>query len=284
MNLQLKTLEISPNQLNYQNFVKRSALEGDIKNVIRESVVVKADGKIKIIYLDLDQVGLDCQEIVEAVKRIKYQTNERTGGLKTTSRIFGFAPRITLRKDFCSATSLANEFPKEHQVICEYAEKITNTYLQIDPFTYKRHEEMINKTLPEWRIKRSLFTSGIVNKNNPLKYHFDSGNFKDVYSCMLGFKKDIGGGYLAIPEYNLAMEIKNNSLLIFDGQNILHGVTPIHYLSKDAYRYTLVYYSLKQMWNCLPLDQELARIKNVKTQREYKRLQSREAEAFKNVR
>lgn len=35
------------------------------------------------------------------------------------------------------------------------------------------------------------------------------------------------------------------------------------------------------MWNCLPLTEEVARIRNVKTEREHKRA---EGEAFKNVR
>lgn len=284
MNTQKRVIEIQPSDINYKNFVKRTALNGDIENVIKDSVVITTNGQIKVIYLDLDDIGLDCREITEAVKRIKYEQTERTGGLKTTSRIFGFAPRVALRKDFCSSTSLARQFPKEHSIICKYAEKISDIYLNTDPETYKKHSEMTNKVLPEWKIKRSIFTSGIVNKNNPLKYHFDSGNFKDVYSCMLGFKYNVEGGYLAIPAYNLALEIKNNSLLIFDGQNIMHGVTPIKYLSKDAYRYTIVYYSLKQMWNCLPLTEEVARIRNVKTQREYRRLERSESEAFKNVR
>lgn len=277
----IKVIDIEPADIDHRSFVKRTALEIDTGEVIRESCVIRSGGKIKIIYLDLDQVGLDCSPITEAVKAIKYTTNERTGGLKTTSRIFGFAPRVTLRKDFCSATSLSRENPKEHEIICEYAEKISKLYLDIDPDTYNTHAEQSKGVLNEWKIKESIFTSGIVNKNNPLKYHFDTGNFKDVYSCMLGFKKDVEGGHLAIPAYGIALEIKNNSLTIFDGQNIMHGVTPIRKLSGDAYRYTIVYYSLKQMWNCLPLTEEVARIRNVKTGREVKRA---EAQAFTNVR
>lgn len=213
MNLNRKVIEIEPSEINHKDFVKRTALGGDIENVIKESCVITTGGKIKVIYLDLDEVGLDCKDITEAVKTIKYEQTERSGGLKTTSRIFGFAPRNTLRKDFCSSTSLARQNPKENKIICDYAEKISEVYLNIDPETYGKHSDLADKTLPEWRIKRSLFTSGIVNKNNPLKYHFDSGNFTDVYSCMLGFKYNVDGGYLAMPAYNLALEIKNNSLL-----------------------------------------------------------------------
>jgi hypothetical protein len=131
---------------------------------------------------------------------------------------------------------------------------------------------MESKVLNEWAIRDTPFTSGIINKNNPLKYHFDAGNFRGMYSCMVGFKQDVGGGFLALPDYGVAVEIAHNSVFMFDGQEILHGVTPIRRLSTKAFRYTIVYYSLQQIWKCLPLDGELARIRKLKTEREEKRL------------
>lgn len=88
---------------------------------------------------------------------------------------------------------------------------------------------------------------------------------------MLVFKRDIVGGHLSCPEYGLGFKLKNNSLLMFDGQSILHGVTPIQKKSASAYRYSIVYYSLQQMWKCMSVDEELARIRNKKTEREIKR-------------
>ncbi len=278
----MKILEIKSKAIDLTKFSKRSALNTDFAHLITESTIITEDGKIKIIYKKLDdEPNFDSQEIVEALKRIEYDTNERTGGLKTTSRIFGYSPRNVLRKDFCSSTSLAREFPKEHEVVCRYGVKVAELYQENDPVAYSKHMKLASKVLPEWTIEDSPFTSGIINKNNPLKYHFDSGNFKDVYSCMLGFKQDVESGYLSIPAYDIALEIGNNSVTIFDGQSILHGVTPIKYLKTSAYRYTIVYYSLKQMWNCLPLGEEIGRIRNLKTNREMRRA---EQETFSKIR
>ena len=279
--LNVTKVKTTKKEISLDEFKLRSALEGDYSTLHTKSTVIVEDGIPKIIYLDLDELGFDATTIVKALKKIKYDTSERTGGLKTTSRIFGYAPRVTLRKDFCSSTSLAREMPTEHDIVCDYAAKVSEIYKDIDPETYGKHKETANKVLKDWKIKESPFTSGIINKNNPLKYHFDSGNFKDVYSCMLGFKYNVKGGYLACPQYDCAFEIKNNSVLIFDGQNILHGVTPIQYLSDDAYRYTIVYYSLRAMWSCLPINDEILRIRKIKTERETKRA---ERDAFKNVR
>jgi hypothetical protein len=67
---------------------------------------------------------------------------------------------------------------------------------------------------------------------------------------------------------------------MFDGQSVLHGVTPITKTNPDAVRYSIVYYSLQQIWNCLPLSEEVARIRNLKTKRERARAKGEVHEAF----
>jgi hypothetical protein len=148
---------------------------------------------------------------------------------------------------------------------------------------FEYHDKQVHDKIRDpWIIEKSPFTSGIVNKNNQLKYHFDRGNIAKVFSNMVCFKKDCSGGRLSIPEFNLGLEIADKSILFFDGQSIMHGVTPFKMESINAYRYTLVYYTLQQMWHCDPIDEELARIKTKKTEREtlrYKRLTDAELTA-----
>jgi hypothetical protein len=43
-------------------------------------------------------------------------------------------------------------------------------------------------------------------------------------------------------------------------------------LSKDAKRYTIVYYSLKQMWNCKPLNEEIIEMRNRRNEIEKKKV------------
>lgn len=253
----------------YKDFVKRGALESDFDTVIEEDAVFMEDGKVRLIYKTLP---LDEKKLLKALNSIKFNVSERAGGLKTTSRIFGFAPRVALRNDYCRAASLAKESPREHKIICDYAKEVEALYKENAPDKFTDHKAVADgKLKDEYRIEGTVFTSGIVNKNNPLKYHFDSGNFEKVYSCMLALRYNMEGGYLAMPEYGIGLKIGHNSVTVFDGQSILHGVTPMRALSPDAYRYTIVYYSLKQIWNCLPIDEEVARIRNVKMKRELKR-------------
>lgn len=194
--------------------------------------------------------------LLSTLEQIRYEKNYRTGGLPTQSRIFGYSPRIVMRKDFCSSTRLAEEFPKAHKQICDWGEVVSEFYEQLNPVLFQKHIALTKtKVLPEWQIKNTPFTSGIINKNNPLRYHFDSGNFKDVWSCMYAVKSGMTGGHLIIPSLDIALDC-NNALVMFDGQKLLHGVSPIKVNSLDAYRYSIVYYSLKGMWNCGKVDRE----------------------------
>jgi hypothetical protein len=195
-------------------------------------------------------------------------------GISTRSAIFGYRPRIPLRQDFCSATMMATATPKEHEIVTQFASNLSDIYKKYFPATYAAHEEKVSKVLDEWRIPNSVFTSGIINKNNPLQYHHDTGNFKGVLSNMIAFKDGVIGGNLVLPEYKLKLAIEDNTLTIFDGQSIVHGVTPIKSYKPAAYRYTIVYYSLENMWNCSTIHEEVLRIRKVKKEREMKRISS----------
>jgi hypothetical protein len=266
--MQILTLKKRDIELN--DYIKRTALESDYTTLITEPTIIvdEDDGQVKIVYDHLEK--LDTSKIVEVLKKIKYHETKRARGLVSRSRIIGYRPRLELRGDYCSSTSMATEFPDEHSIVTEFAIQLEEYYKKYQEEGYEKHKELTEKNVKKaYRIQgKSIFTSGIINKNNPLKYHHDNGNFKDVYSCMVVFKKDVNGGYLSVPEYDIAFQLPNNSLFLFDGQSILHGVTPIRFENENAHRYSVVYYSLKRMWQCLEVDDELARVRKKKTQRE----------------
>jgi hypothetical protein len=245
-------------KLNYRDFIRRRAAEVDCSRTIEEPCAVYDQaGNLLVIY---DVLEADTTPLVEALKRVKFTESTRTGGLTTTSRIFGSQPRLERRqRAFCNRASMATEHPRENAALCGVAKAISDRYQLNTPETHKRHAAIVGeKVEQEWVIPGTVFTSGIVNKNNPLAYHLDAGNFEDVFSCMLVLRKNLQGGYLCFPEIDTKFLFKNNALAMFDGQRIVHGVTPMHPAGPDSYRYSIVYYSLKGMWRCLSLDEELA--------------------------
>lgn len=255
-------------KIDYSQYVKRTALTTDYRELITEPTIFTYEGIPIIAYVRAPDAA---RTLPAVLKNIDYQASTRSSGLKTLSRVFGFQPRVVMRRDFCASTSLASTNPEVNKKLADVGIEITNLYEEMFPEIAKKHRMLSQKVLNEWRMPNSLFTSGIINKNNPLKYHFDAGNFNDVCSCMLGFRNGVAGGYLSFPEYDMALEISDNSLSMFDGQKILHGVTPIGTSNASSYRFTVVYYSLKGMWQCEPLSAEIARIRKVKQQRELKR-------------
>ena len=267
----MREIYVKKKELNLKEFIKRTGLEEDIDEIIEEDCLIydtESEDPI-IIYFKID-TPLNL-EILKRLKKLKFQKTERTLGLKTESRIFGYAPRIAIREDYCRRANLSIEDPEFNKILMEYGKNILQSYYKkFCPLTYKKHLEAIEKVLEEWKFT-DVFTSGIINKNNPLKYHFDSGNFNDVYSNMIWFGEGIIGGNLLIPEYDLKFKYKNNYCIIFNGQKILHAVSPIKKLNENSYRYSIVYYGLQQMWKCLPLDEELARIRQKQANREWRR-------------
>lgn len=265
-------IEATRREIDLAAYKQRSAHEGDYGHLVAEPCEVYQDGRLVIVYLELagdPEVAPVLDRIAATLPRVKYTKDARTDGLVTTSRTFGFKPRNVLRHDFCSAAGMASEQPAEHAVIVAGAAVAGRYYRQHNPELYAHHAATVDDRIrPEYHFEDEVFTSGIINDNNPLKYHFDTGNFRDVWSGMLAFRNGTAGGYLAMPEYDLAIAIADRSLLLFDGQSILHGVTPIVKLKPNATRYSIVYYSLKEMWNCAPLDEEIVRIRRLRTQRE----------------
>lgn len=268
----MKTLSLKKKKINKKDFTKRSAIEQDFSELIREPFLLEDDG-LKLAYLELPN---DSVEVLAALRNISYGTSKRSDGLLSSSTIFGFMPRRIAFHDYCRAADLSRRSPEEHQAICGYAKNIASAYKSLNPALYEKHLETVSKVRPGWMLDGTPFTSGIANKDNQLKYHFDAGNFPGTWSCMIAFKHNVEGGYLSLPEYGIGIEIADKTLLMFDGQETLHGVTPIHRLSSDSYRFTVVYYSLQQMWRCEEPKAELERIKRVKTEREFRRTNKEE--------
>lgn len=268
----MKKLHLSKCTIDWPKaYRNRAALDSDYSTLITEPTTIYDEGELKIIYDILPKDTIS--HLTQAVRNIRYDPNWRTNGLGTLSRIFGYYSRNVIKNDFCHATSLAHDFPKEHNLICKFATDLAKLYEKYAPVQFKEHRETTKaKILDNWTIDDTPFTSGIINKNNPLTYHQDRGNIPNMFSNMIGIVSNIRGGNLAIPEYDVGLKISNGSIVIFDGQKIVHGVTPIQRTSPNAYRYTLVYYTLLQMWQCLTPEKELERVKMVKTKRTESRL------------
>jgi hypothetical protein len=271
----MKQVEIKSKEIPVEDLKKKTALETDTQNVISKPCVVTQDGKPIIIYGRFEE---DLTRLSWAVRSVKYSVSTRVSGLKSYSAIFGFSPRSPLvMHNFCSVANMAYTQPEQHKELCDFGKNLAGIYENLAPDVFAKQKEELQKIKPCWVIPETPFTSGIVNKNNPLKYHFDAGNFKGVMSCMVVLRSNCEGGYLSVPELDTRFLLENKTYFLFDGQSLLHGVTPIKLLNQNSYRYSVVYYSLKAMGKCGTFDEELAHARSSRMDLERRRSVKTEA-------
>ncbi len=136
---------------------------------------------------------------------------------------------------------------------------------------YDHSVKSVAEVNQDFKIPGSVFTSGILNYDNPLQYHYDAGNIEGTWSMMAVFKNKTMGGNLILPEYDVKLSCSDRSIVIFDGQSELHGVSPIVKTEKESYRYSIVFYALAGMLKCGTRAQELKRAQITRTKTEMKR-------------
>lgn len=267
----MQFLSVKKNKIDIKEFSSRHATESDCELLIDKDTTILVDNIPAIVYIA--NIGSQIDSLFSVLENIKYDTSTRTSGLVTTSKIFGYSPRNEIRQASCRAASIAYKQPYESEILNKFAAVAGSKYFEVNNQLALRHKQMTEeRVVSAFRLKDSMFTSGIVNQNNPLKYHFDSGNYHGVWSAMFALKKGITGGHLACPEFNLSLKCQHGSLTFFDGQSILHGVTPIIKNNKDAKRYTVVYYSLRKMWSCEEPKKEIERMRISRMKTETRRM------------
>jgi len=240
---------------------KRASTEHYV-TLIKEYGMYQLEGGESILYLDLEEID---KKLIQAFKNVTYYSNIRTGGLKSNSALLGYKPRNPKKDNYCSIAGMASNHPLEHDIFLATSRMLAGIYQENFPETYRNHmnklKELKNdendRLLDQYILEQTPFTSGIVNKDNELAYHTDNGNVEETYSAMIVLKNDVVGGYLSLPEYDIAIDLKDNSALFFNGQKILHGVTPIYKTTEEAYRYSVVFYTMEEMWRCGTLEEEL---------------------------
>jgi len=270
----MRKVEVTERTVDIKRLMETPPAESDYDVLIDEPCMGYENGKLVLVYLKPPDTTETVARCRDACFHLPFPPkNWRTGGLQSCSRIFGFDPRKVTRKDYCSPTVMARESPKEHAAFLDMGKAVARMYEEYNPELYAQHCQINEENVhTDWRLPGLPFTGGIVNKNNPIRYHFDTANYSDVWSCLLCFKQDMEGGYLAVPQYNIGVALRDGWVCLFDNKKFLHGVTPFNQLTAAGRRFTVVFYSNRGMWKCLPFREEIARFKDTRTTREDNRL------------
>lgn len=89
-------------------------------------------------------------------------------------------------------------------------------------------------------LRLGAFTAGVAHKNSAIPYHVDRGNVPETVTAVIfGKVGNPSGGFLAFPQLGIALAPKHGWAVLCRG-DLVHGVTPIEYKSKDDARFSLV--------------------------------------------
>jgi len=256
-----------------KDLLKTTPKKEHFDRIIHEDCAFIKDGKTVGIYIKIDKNKLSL--IRKAALTTKLTKGSRTRGLPTQSSVFGALPRIARRNDFCRYSAHTKSEVSNTNIMFNFMSDLVNIYKKYLPDQYKRDLAVISESVvDDYKIKKeSPFLTCNINVNHAIKYHRDTGNFKENLSNVLILKNGITGGELVFPEYRFALAQDDGYLAIFDGQQEIHGVMPIFQTSESPYRASIVYYSLEQMKHCYPYKMEVERLQKVATKRALNRSQ-----------
>lgn len=268
--IRLETKKLSKKEIkeSRKSLMKVGAKENDCSIKENESFRLFIDGVLEAVYIA--DVLVDVEPLRDACSKVKVDKSGRSSGMVSKSKIFGAVPRVAVRHDRCRKADLTLKHPEIDRVFSAYGKTASSFYKKFNLEKWDFHDKTVNEVLPEWKISGTPFTSGIMNRDNPIPYHLDQGNFKDCWSAMYTLKEGVEGGNLNLPEVDFQMVLRDRSLLLFNGQGVVHGVTPFKLKHPDAHRWTVVYYSLQGLWNCDTSMGEFERYKELRTKIENK--------------
>jgi len=228
----------------------------------RDVAIVDADtGEVVVLYVDC---AADlATDLAAALRPVEWDrdvygsvsTTTRLSGIAITHRTFGYAPPSPMRRRWgCSRSQFNVEYPDAMTVLAEFCRVSEHVFRTQATEVYNRTAESIVKTqIPDaWRIAGTPWTSGIINKTATLPYHRDQANIPKSWSAMLGCRRGVEGGLLHLADYDVYLPINHGSITIFDGQSVVHGVSPITSITPAGWRYTVVTYAKSMMRHCCP--------------------------------
>ena len=231
----------------------------DSRIMDRDVAIVDADtGEVAVAYVTCaEDIATDLAADLRGVEfdgdvYSKVNTTTRLSGMAVTHRTFGYEPPQPMRRRYgCSRAQFNIEQPAAMEEIakfCRVAEHVFRTQAtEVHDRTARKVRDLI---APAWLIAGTPWTSGIINQTAALPYHRDRSNVPSSWSAMLGCRRHVEGGLLHLADYDVYLPVAHGSITIFDGQSVVHGVTPLVISHPGGWRYTVVTYAKTMMAQC----------------------------------
>lgn len=172
----------------------------------------------------MDTEGKEIQKKVFKYKQGKFKAHykNQTIANQVRSGIVGwsdYAPRDDPDRKGCRLTRFSAKFLKRYERTFPFFEFISDRFGELMPEQYMRQKERIEKS--RGRIGTSVFSTVTVNYNWRTALHTDKGDYPKGFGCFTVLEnpsrqESFGGCELFFPRYNIAVDVRGGSLLLFD--------------------------------------------------------------------
>jgi hypothetical protein len=239
----------------------------DVAYVPVASPVMAFDADTGELLFAVTRYSGDLGALRRAIMAYPMGTVPRAVGTRNVSGTFGYLDRSEMMRRYgCRSCAGATEAPDAHSILMNAGGVLFGQFMGLNEHGNAGAGLLLaeEKIRPEWRIPKTPWTSGIINRTSPLPYHLDRNNLP-IWNAMVVIRRQMQGGFFHVPEYGVALECRDGDACFFPAYRVVHGVTPMRPKAKTGYRYSAVWYSVAGMAGCLEPAAELERARQTRS-------------------
>lgn len=167
------------------------------------------------------------------------------------------------------ATSFTRDHYDKFQLAFPFLQSLDRGFRELLPWRWGNQKAAADKIDSRFLVPGTVFTTVTVNSNFRTAAHYDAGDLNTGLSNLLVVSNGgrYKGGYLVLPEYRVAVNVRPGDLLLINNHDCMHGNTPIELEDEDAERISLVCYFREKMLELGSYEYENLRFKYVESRR-----------------
>ena len=199
---------------------------------------------------------MSADEIIKEATRVRTKLTSTTSYAQAVwSGIAGYFDRYP-RIPYGRATAFTEKNPEKFAMGFPFLQKLSDGFKQLLPERFAKQKEACDKMDPKFIIPGTVFTTATVNKTFRTAAHRDAGDLNEGFSNLTVVSNNgkYKGGYLVLPEYKVAVNIRPGDLLLINNHEGIHGNTEMTVEDPEAERISFVCYFREKMlelgsWN-----------------------------------
>ena len=217
-------------------------------------------------YDTLHEISLDSRNstdnrgMASGSQYIKINKVKKANKVKSTVVGYLDGSKKTHRFPYCRTTAWTGRSTDEFKSLYPMFQAVGKLFETYEPKRYAVQKKRADASDPSWVVPNTPYTTFTVNNTYPTGVHVDKGDLDKGFSCLAVWRRGkYAGGYLTLPEWRIAVDMKEGDLVLMDAHQ-WHGNTSMELLSPDAERISVVLYYRTEVLNCGSWDEEYAKM------------------------